>query len=83
MPFGTSPYTSCTPKFLHTYVITYGDLIVIVEPWVSYTVYIKFIKSFMIDEFTNIKNKFLSLEKYKQSRWNKVNIIKKRLIRNY
>ena len=32
MFFGICPHTSRTPKFWHTYVITYGDFMVIVDP---------------------------------------------------
>ena len=32
MFFGICSRTSCTPKFWHTYVITCGDFMVIVEP---------------------------------------------------
>ena len=32
MFFGICPRTSRTPKFWHTYVITYGDFIAIAEP---------------------------------------------------
>ena len=35
MPFGISPHMSCMPKFWHTYLILYGNFIVIVEPCMS------------------------------------------------
>ena len=37
MLFGISPSTSRTPKFWHTYVITYGDFMVIVKPCYNYS----------------------------------------------
>lgn len=34
MIFGISPHTSCIPKIWHMYVITYGNFMVIVKPWI-------------------------------------------------
>ena len=33
MPFGICPHMSHRPKFWHTYMITYNNFMVIVEPW--------------------------------------------------